>query len=353
MPANKDLPQAVQEVGQAEETADTLVARSAEISQDRTPRRQLFLDLWALVKHNPVNIDLLNKLRTGEDRQFGSDMDVMGKIFEEPVLDSKEKRKETGLMGIRTPLWKPSKDDRTQTLTRMQKQREKDMRKEIKPGGGRLNAEQQRTFEALSARDEVLLAKPDNVDSGRLVIKLFANTGKDISWKGTIEELTMQEMHQSFGRRRTRMSFACIIPGYEYVAYIEQHHPFWALMPTFSFGYWDDATGTVRAITMRQKLVSFGVDFTVFAEGRRVAYIDGKLISVGHNSRITIHDEVLAKDKVFADILLLFTATAGFHKEIRKRIKRRMLGLSGKRTNLYVVDRDELWLMKNPRRLMR
>lgn len=351
--ASSDTPQ-TESPKTEENISEDVLSTAPRVSRDKVVRRNVLLDLWWVVKHNPVNLDILNKLRTGEDRQFGRDMDIMGKIHELPTDDGRvEDKTETGLVGIRNRLWKPPKEDRQDYLDSLQRKRRTELKREVRDGGGRLNAEEKRQYEALAATDPALNAGPDDIDMSRLVIKIFNNTAKNISWRGTVEECTALEVQRSFGRRGARMGFAVILSGFEYMVTLEHHHPCLDILPTYSFCYWDEKAKALRPITIRQKLVSFGVDFNIFAEGRKIGVIDGKLISMGHNSNIRLFDETLAGDNRFMDILLLFTCTVGFHKAIRKNIRRRIKGLKGKLLNHHVVDRDEMWLMKNPRRIVR
>jgi len=88
--------------------------------------------MWSFLHMHPTNFDLLQRLKSADDRQFGANMDVCGTISERDLRSDWEK---THVVGIRSDVWKSA--------------------------GHR-----------------------------RLVLKLFKSTGERIRWAGTVEEIT-------------------------------------------------------------------------------------------------------------------------------------------------------------------
>jgi hypothetical protein len=144
-----------------------------------------------------------------------------------------------------------------------------------------------------------------------------------------------------------------ILPGYDYLVTIEQNLKYFALAPIYSFAYWDEKLEKMWYVTIKQRFISIGIDFDVYSEGRKIAFIDGKLIGLGGNSSVKIYDEYLAKNKKFGDILILFTSTVGYLSPIRRAIKKRMKSLLKNGSNIHIVEDEEFWMLKNPRRIIR
>ncbi|MHA1551465.1 MAG: hypothetical protein ACTSQC_05935, partial [Candidatus Heimdallarchaeaceae archaeon] len=81
-----------------------------------------------------------------------------------------------------------------------------------------------------------------------------------------------------------------------------------------------------------------------------IAKIDGKFMNLGGRFKIDIFDEVLANDKTFFNMIILFSATLRFHKDIKKNIKKALkeLRISDAKVKL---DDSETNLYLNPRKL--
>jgi len=92
-----------------------------------------YVDMWALRSVHPTNIDLLQQLKTADDRQFGANMDVCGTISEKDLNTGDWEK--THIVGIRADAWEAAEDR-------------------------------------------------------RLVLKMFKSTSKNIRWQATVEELT-------------------------------------------------------------------------------------------------------------------------------------------------------------------
>lgn len=305
--------------------------------------------MWVAPGIHPTNIDILNKLKSAEDRQFSSNMRVTGKIIDE---DREERsRGESHIIGIRSDIWRPSKKDRKRALAAIQKQKTTEHRKSIK-SNGRLTKEEKAELEQRLMEDETMAMDAADVDKSRLVIKMFRSTGKRIDWRGTLEELSVTEIHNSIGSARPLATFAVILSGYDYMIKIQQNRRIWRIPPVFSFAYYDEKNDRMWYIDLKCYWVSLGIDYSIEAQGRKIGKIDGRLFALGTDSMIHIYEPSLAEDTKFQDLLSLFSASIGFQRRVRDNIKRRLKGIrQGK--SIHVVEDEELWLLKNPRRIAR
>lgn len=251
-----------------------------------------YVDTWAFKGMHPTNVDLLQRLKSADDRQFGANMDVCGTVSEQRT-DAWE---ETHMVGIRSDIW------------------------------------------------------DSDLERRRLVMKLFKSTGERIRWAGTIEEVTTREVHNSIGSRRTVLSMAVLMPGYEYLVMVQQNHRTFRIPPIFTFSFYDEKQGRMRYVGIKRKWFSVGADFVIESEGRKIGIIDGKLIGFGYDAYVRVQDPSLAKDRGFMDLLTLFAATVGYHRAMRKSVKRRVRVVGTGKPFLHPVEDEEFWLLKNPRR---
>jgi len=252
-----------------------------------------YVDMWAFLGMHPTNVDLLQRLKSADDRQFGTNMDVCGSVSQH---DSKESDwDKTHLFGIRSDAWE------------------------------------------------------SDVEHRRLVIKMFKSTGERIRWAGTIEEITTREVHNSMGSRRAVLSLAVLLPGYEYVVMVQQNHRTFRIPSIFTFGFFNERQDRMRYVGIKRKWLSLGADFVVESEGRQIGEIDGKLIGFGYNAHVRVDEPSLAKNRHFLDLLTLFAASVGYHRAMRRSVRRRVHAARSDGSFEHVVEDEEFWLLKNPR----
>lgn len=325
------------------------MATEAIVSGQKQRNLTRLVDMWIAPGLNPTNIEILTKLKTAEDRQFSKNMAVTGKVFDENKRE--RSREESHLIGIRFDLWKPTRETRERALAAIQRRRAKELRDQKKQSSA-LSPEEKALLAEEQAADVLMNAEEKDVDKARLVLKLFRTTGNSIRWRGSIEELTCNEIHQSMGSRATLASFAVVLAEHEYVTHIHQCRRFLRLPPSYSFAYYQEGSDRIWYIDLLCRWVSLGVDYRITAQGRTVGLIDGHLLALGVNSRVRVDEPALAEDARFMDLLSLFAASVGFHRRIRSNIRRRVKAVrEGK--PVHVVDDDEMWLLKNPRRMAR
>jgi len=249
--------------------------------------------MWAFVNMHPTNVDLLQRLKSADDRQFGANMNVCGTVSEQDPRTSDWEKIQ--IVGIRSDVW-------------------------------------------------------DSVDHRRLVLKLFRSTGKRIRWTGTIEEITTREVHNSIGSRRPVLTLAAILPGYDYMVTVQQNHRTFRIPAIFTFCFYEEEQSQMWYINLKRKWISLGADFVIESGGRKIGEIDGKLIGFGYNAHIRVNEPTLAKNRRFLDLLTLFTTSVGYHRAMRRSIKRRVRAIKSGKPLQHIVEDEEFWLLKNPRR---
>ncbi|OHB79090.1 MAG: hypothetical protein A2V98_04000 [Planctomycetes bacterium RBG_16_64_12] len=262
-----------------------------------------YVDMWAFLSMHPTNVDLLGRLKSADDRQFGTNMDVCGSVSQHSKTSGWDK---THIVGIRSDIWNPGENKRQKTRS--------------------------------------------SLPESRLVMKMFKSTGERIRWAGTIEEITTREVHNSIGSRRAVLSLAVLLPGYEYLVMVQQNHRTFRIPSIFTFGFYDEDQDRMRYVGIKRKWFSFGADFVIESGGRKIGEIDGRLIGLGYNAYVRVHEPSLAKNQRFLDLLTLFAATVGHHRAMRRSVRRRVRAARSGGAFQHVVEDEEFWLLKNPRR---
>jgi len=334
-----------------EQTKKTAKQRIGKSSKPATGKPKVlahrYVDMWGVPGIHPTNVDIIQKLRSAEDRQFGANMDTCGTSSDR---DTKAKTKEwekTHLIGVRTDIWKPSERDCKRALSSIKRSRREQVRREIKKIG-QLNSDQKLYLDSELNSDETMNMNTTDVDKHRLILKLFRTTGQNIRWVGSIEEMTTREIHNSLGSKKPLLSFAVNLANYDYITTINQNHRTFRIPAVYTFSYFDEKLKRMWYVEIKRKWVSLGADFTVEAQGKQIGFIDGKLLSIGSDSHIYIYEPTLAADRRFMDLLTLFAASFGYHRKIRKHVKRRMKALESQQL-CHLIEDGEFKLLRNPR----
>lgn len=306
-----------------------------------------YVDMWAFKSLHPSNIGLLQRLRSADDRQFGEHMDLCGSVLQRE-LDSRQWQK-TYLVGIRSDVWSPDKEELQKSLAALQRTRREQLKDTIK-NSGRLTDKQSEKLDAKVEDDEVMALGLDDVEKRRLVLKLFKATGERIRWVGTIEEITTREIHNSLGTGRTLLSLAVMLPGYDFLTMIQENHRTLRYPALFSFGFFDEKQQRMWYVNLKRKWISIGADYVIETQGKPVGLIDGKLIGFGYNAQITIGEPALADNVQFMDLISLFATSIGYHSAMRKSVRRRVYQAKQGHVAGHIIEDEEFWLLKNPRR---
>ena len=302
-----------------------------------------YVDMWSVPGVHPTNSSYLQSFKMADTQHFTRGMDVVGTVKQR---DKEDKWESTHLIGIRSDIWKPDKQDVKETLKLLQEKREKELKEEIKKSDkatAKKLSEQQKQIE----EEKMLEIQSDDILHRRLVLKLFRNTSKRLSWAGTIEQVTVNEIQYSIGSKKTLLSFAVILPRHEFIIRLDQNHRTFSLGSVFSLGYY--CQERMWPICLRQLWGSIGTDFEVVADGQRIGFIDGVMFALGSDSYVDLYEHELGKDARFADMMTLFAASVGYHKSMRRSTKKRVQACKSGDWRGCNVGSDELSIFKNGR----
>ncbi len=303
-----------------------------------------YVDMWGIPGLHPTNIELLQQLKTADTQHFTKSMDVVGTVSERDTETRKWEK--THLIGVRTDIWRPDGEQRERALRVLRKRREGEIRREVKRSG-RLDEKQRAAVAARLASDQVMQVEEHEVENQRLVLKLFRTTATRVRWCGTIEQVTTAEVHNSMGSRKCLLTSAVMLPQSDFVTDVQQNHRTFRLPAIFTFGFYHQRR--MWHLMVRQRWFSLGVDFDLIADGQRLGKIDGRLLTCGHDSYINLREHPLSGSSEFVDLLTLFTATVGYHRRMRRSLKRRVRAARRGEWHRLAIDDEELRLRHNGR----
>jgi hypothetical protein len=266
-------------------------------------------------------------------------MDVCGTISQRDPKTGKWEP--THMAGLRSDIWSPDKSELQKSVSAIQS-RQRDQQREPETSN--------RDIEQSGLQDELSALSADDLEKRRLVMKLFRTTGERIRWTGTIEELTTREVHNSIGSKRAVLSMVAILPGYEYLTLVQQNHRTFRIPAIYTLCFHDVRNERTWYVNIKRKWFSIGADFVLESEGRQIGEIDGKLIGFGYNAYVTVTEPSLAANGDFMDLVTLFATSVGYHRAIRRSIRRRVKAVHNGDSERHVIEDEELWLLKNPRR---
>ena len=255
--------------------------------EERIVYLHIDVDLWRTKMHKEEWGIRLDAQRSQKDRQWTRDMDLVGEV--------KVAGEDYGQLAIRESLWK-NKD----TLER------------------------------------------------RFVMKLFSPSGY---WRGSIERLQGESLANSHAIGEPSPAYVCIFKHTRNLYRIRRlaHFPRFQGQ-IFGFSYLDEHD-IFRSFVIDDKRIRFGSDWVIKnIHNKVVAKINGKFLNVGGRFKIDIFEEKLAKDKTFYNMLILFSSTLRFYRDIKKNIKKSIKEL--RITDAEVkLDDSESNLYLNPRKL--
>ena len=303
-----------------------------------------YVDMWALPGIHASNVEFLQKLKTADTNHFNTHMDVVGTVSEQDAESGDWEK--THLVGLRTDIWKADEEELQDALQAMQHQRKRTLKKKIKRNG-RLNEKQQLKLNQQLDADEIMNAHAGDIEARRLVLKLFKTTTDRVRWCGTIEQVTTTEVHHSLGSNRPLLSMVVLLPRTQVVTDIQQNHRTFRIPSVFSGGFYDQER--MWNVVLRRKWVSIGADFDIEINGESIGDVDGRLISFGSDSYVNMDSHPLAQNTRFMDLLTLFASSVGYHKAMRKSVKRRVDAAVSGNAHFHRIDDEELRLRHNGR----
>lgn len=300
--------------------------------------------MWALPGMHPSNVEFLQKLKTADTNHFTTHMDCVGTV-DTMDMETGDWEK-THLVGLRTDVWKPDADELHSCLSAMQDKRRNELKRSIK-SAGRLNDKQKKRLEDELADDDIMKMECSDIETRRLVLKLFRTTGDRVRWVGTIEEITATEVHNSIGTGKVMLTLAAMLSRNDLVTYVQQNHRTFRIPSIFSMCYHDGKR--MWNLLLRRHWISIGADFEVEADGQGIGEIDGKLFSFGSDSHLILDPHPLASDNTFVDLLTLFAASVGYHRAMRKSVGQRVDAALNGESHRNLLQNEELRLRQNGR----
>jgi hypothetical protein len=303
-----------------------------------------YVDMWGLPGLHPTNIEILQQLKTADSQHFTKHMDAVGTVSEQDP--ETRKWEQTHLIGIRTDIWRPDDARREKSLRVMHTKRRTELKRQIKRSG-RLDAKQSAELETLLLNDPVMQLKEGEAGQQRLVLKLFKTTATRVRWCGTIEQVTTSEIHNSLGSKKPLLSSVVMMPQSELVTDVQQNHRTFRLPVIFTFSFYYQRR--MYHLMLRQRWFSLGVDFDILSDGKVIGKVDGRLFTCGHDSYVNIGEHPLAQSSEFLDLLTLFSASVGYHRQMRRSLKRKMRAAVNGDWHRLAIDDEELRLRQNGR----
>ena len=283
-----------------------------------------------------------------EDRAIEEEKEIVPKTPEEAVPSEEEKKKEEEIVysQIVVDLWrtKMHKEEWGIRLDAQRAQKDRQWTRDMDLiGEVKVNDED---YGHLAVREQIWKEK-DPLER-RFVMKMFSPSGY---WRGSIERLQGESFAISHATKEPCPAFICIFKHTRNLFRIKRlaHYPRFQGQ-VFGFSYLDE-NDVFRSFVLDDKRFTLGSDWMVKdIHDNIIARINGKFANLGGKFDIAILDEKLAADKTFYNMLILFSSTLRFLKDIKKNIKKSMKEL--KNTDVEVkLDDSETNLYLNPRKL--
>ncbi len=263
-----------------------------------------------------------------------------------PPVDEKKKEKRISYLNIEVDLWR-TKMHKEEWGIRLDAQRAQKDRQwtrdmdtigDVKVGG--------EDYGLLAIREN-LWKQEDHLER-RFVMKLFSPSGY---WRGSIERLQGESFAISHATGEPCPAYVCIFKHTRNLYRIRKlaHFPRFQGQ-VFGFSYLDEHD-IFQSFVIDDKRIRFGSDWVVKnIHNKVVARINGQFMNIGGKYKIDVFEEKLAKDKTFYNMLILFSSTLRFFKEVKKNIKKALKELRISDSEVKLDD-SESNLYLNPRKL--
>lgn len=184
----------------------------------------------------------------------------------------------------------------------------------------------------------------------RIILKTFTELEEEKGgrWTGTLESSLIDSMSMSIGTRKPLPMFKIILPGDKYVYNLYRTHTITG--QRYMFYLMDKKTQELRHFEIEGQAFAIGEDFRVedSATGKKVAYIDGKVIDLGGKWEIKLKDKELAANSTFRQILILFACLSKFIGDVNESVTDLYKQITKKKYK-FVPDAYERSFYKNPR----
>ena len=198
------------------------------------------------------------------------------------------------------------------------------------------------------------IRKKEWEDNNRLIVKLFKETEKSLSWISSIEERNALSVTKSLGANEVLPSFIVIQGKGKQMFPVEKVNT--KLVTQGKMGevyvfFINVKKGEIEVLEFKEKRLTWGCDYEVnnHSTGEMVAFIDSKKFNVGGKVVIEIFNPEFAGNDEFITIITAFATTLKFHDDIIKKIEFLMKLVQG--GSKLSVSHNEMELYKNPRRV--
>ncbi|MHA1667336.1 MAG: hypothetical protein ACTSUR_01660 [Candidatus Heimdallarchaeaceae archaeon] len=202
------------------------------------------------------------------------------------------------------------------------------------------------TYGGLAIREGIWKIK-DHLEK-RFVMKLFTKSGY---WRASIERLQGESFANSHATKEPCPVYACIFKHTRNIFRIKRlaHFPRFQ-GEVFGFSYLDE-DDVFKSFVIDDRRLTFGSDWMIKdIHNKIVAEINGKFANLGGKFLINIYDPLLAENKTFYTMLVLFSSTLRFYPEIKKNIRKSLKILRRTKQDIKLDD-SETNLYLNPRKL--
>ena len=314
------------------------------MAKPKPQENRRYVDMWALPGAHPSNLEFMQKLTTAETNQFTTHMDAVGTVSQQDLKTNDWQR--THLVGLRTDVWHADREELEQAVNAIKAQRRTQLKQQIKKTG-RLNNNQQQLLQTTLNNDAIMTMKSGDVEHRRMVLKLFKTSTDRVRWCGTIEQVTTTEVHNSIGSKRSLLTFAVILPRMSMVTQIQQNHRTFRIPSIFTFGFYHNHK--MWNLSLKRHWVSIGADYDLAVNGQPLGQIDGRLVSFGSDSYVDIDAHELSSCTQFVDMITLFAASVGYHKAMRRSLRRRVKAALSGNSHHHLIEDEELRLRHNGR----
>ncbi|MHA1198742.1 MAG: hypothetical protein ACTSQF_05245 [Candidatus Heimdallarchaeaceae archaeon] len=182
----------------------------------------------------------------------------------------------------------------------------------------------------------------------RFVMKMFSPSGY---WRASIERLQGESFANSLATKEPSPAYICIFKHTRNLYRIKRlaHFPRFQGQ-IFGFSYLDE-NDVFHSFVIDDKRLRLGSDWVVKnIHNKVIAKINGKFMNLGGRFKISIFNEKLARDKTFFNMLILFSATLRYYRDIKKNIKKALKELRESDAEVKLDD-SETNLYLNPRKL--
>ena len=90
-------------------------------------------------------------------------------------------------------------------------------------------------------------------------------------------------------------------------------------------------------------------DYEILVDSVRIGFVNGLVFAMGSDSYVELYDHKLSQVTGFIDLITLFAATIGYHKAMRRSVKRRVAACQSGDWQKCLIEDEELKIFKNGR----